>query len=294
MGNLDFRVSPRSGKIRRKKPSAQARSLTDRITNLNILLRARSFGRWPLSVRFFAADVQRVFNAINEKMESNLARHVEMTLDKHAYDHYEKLVTTTIVAPNSDAIEQLSLHGVEKLDFGYTTMKEYVEKSKTILAGDNLSCAACTGPIRKNHDLLLVCEHTSCHGVTHMGCLSRHFTQSEPGGSRHLLPINGKCPKCKKPSRWQTLVKELSLRTRGEKELALIFKKPKARKNAAGAVSAVAEEETMTMEEQEESNEDGFVDLEEFEKSVLEDVSGQVEDDGFVDLNELEAKTKRY
>jgi structure-specific endonuclease subunit SLX1 len=226
-------------------------------------------------------------------MESKLARHVEMTLDEHAYDHYEKPVAKANAAPDPDIIEQLPLHGVEKLDFGYTTMKEYVEKSKKILSGDNLSCAACTGPIRKNHDLVLVCEHTSCHGVTHIGCLSRHFMQSEPGGSRYLLPINGKCPKCKKLSRWQTLVKELSLRTRGEKELAQIFKKPRVRKNAGGASAVGPEEETMTMEEQEESDEDGFVDLEEFEKSVLEEVPEQVGDDGFVDLDEFEAKAKR-
>jgi structure-specific endonuclease subunit SLX1 len=211
--------------------------------------------------------VFRVWRAVDEKMESELRGEIDVRVDEHAVEHYDKGVARTDASTKSNDGNKLPLNGVELLDFGYTGMKVYVEKSRSIFAGMNNECSVCNKRIGPSEELVLVCEHDLCDAVSHMACLSNHFTNT----SDTLLPVDGSCPSCKRPSKWQTLVKELSLRTRGEKELAKIFKKPRARKNGAEATAAVPEEETMTVEELEESEDDGFVDLEEFEAQVIKD-----------------------
>lgn len=53
------RASPKSS--RRRRPPRPRLCLTDRLANLHLLLRARSFERWPLKVTFYAEDVYRVW-----------------------------------------------------------------------------------------------------------------------------------------------------------------------------------------------------------------------------------------
>ncbi|KAL1999159.1 hypothetical protein VTN02DRAFT_4954 [Thermoascus thermophilus] len=42
-----------------------------------------------------------------------------------------------------------------------------------------------------------------------------------------MVPVDGRCPACNKTVQWPVLMKELSLRTRGEKEIQALFKKRK-------------------------------------------------------------------
>lgn len=291
--NLDFRVSPKSGKVRKKKPSTKARSLTDRITNLHILLRAPSFARWPLSIRFFATDVHRVFNAVNDKMDARFKRDISVVVDDNAIEHYGQAGSKPPTSAQAEPNDRLSLNGVEKLDFGYSGLRGYVTKAREVLASNGLKCAVCTKQIGKDQDLALVCEHEHCKASYHLDCLSKHFLQYEAGTSKpFVLPSRGQCPSCKGPSEWSTLTKELSLRTRGEKELATLFKKLRGKKAAIPITENAVEndDEDMTIEELEESEGDGFVALEEFETSVIEDNIKQPEDVGFTSLEDFEAR----
>lgn len=291
--NLDFRVSPKSGKVRKKKPSTKARSLTDRITNLHILLRAPSFARWPLSIRFFATDVHRVFNAVNDKMDTRFRRDVSSTVDGNAIEHYDQAGSKPPTSAQTEPGNRLPLNGVEKLDFGYFGLKNHVTKSREVLASNDLKCAVCAKHMHREQDLAVICEHNHCKAASHLDCLSKHFLQHEATTSNpFMLPSRGTCPNCKSTSEWSTLTRELSLRTRGEKELATIFKKLRGRKAAVSTVKEGAEDEDvdMTIEEMEESEGDGFVALEEFEASVIEDDIKQPEDVGFTSLEDFEAR----
>ena len=215
-------------------------------------------------------------------METSLPRAFQVVLDEHAIEHHEKKGSKPDALDKPDVNQRLPLNGVEKLDFGYMAMKEYVEKSRQSLAAGGKKCAVCSSYIRMDDDLLLVCEHNNCSAVSHLGCLSKHFTRMPIAPNQPMIPVSGSCPSCKKSSRWQTLVKELSLRTRGEKELTKIFKKPRVRKAGVEASTMAPEEEVMTTEELEESEDEEFIDLENFEAKVLED--------SFVDLEDLEAR----
>ncbi|KIW07106.1 uncharacterized protein PV09_01983 [Verruconis gallopava] len=268
--NLDFRVSPKSGKARRRKPTSHARSLTDRIMNLHILLRARSFRAWPLSVRFFCTDVFRVWNTVHEKLDTRLPETIDVTLDKDAVDHYSK---TEPLTNRVDYRPNLPLHGVENLDFGYSSLKPLYEKSKLALACDNIACAVCAKNIGSLEELLVVCPHDGCEAVSHLHCLSAHFLSTSNDHGSGILPTAGCCPSCSRPAKWITLMKVLTLRTRGEKEIAKLIRKPRVRRNGNenATETAIADDEFKTIEEIEEDEDASIADLEDFESIVVKE-----------------------
>ena len=60
-----------------------------------------------------------------------------------------------------------------------------------------------------------------------MTCLSEYFLKNEEGS---MIPIKGNCPGCKAELRWVDVVKELSLRMRGQKEVEKLLKIKRDRK----------------------------------------------------------------
>lgn len=48
-----------------------------------------------------------------------------------------------------------------------------------------------------------------------------------------IIPITGVCPRCKGEVVWGDLMKEMSLRIRGPKEIEKLLKKPRKRKARA-------------------------------------------------------------
>ncbi|KAL1593854.1 Slx4p interacting protein [Paraconiothyrium brasiliense] len=90
-------------------------------------------------------------------------------------------------------------------------------------------------------------------------CLSNWFL-AEEGRQDALIPVEGTCPTCHTPLQWSTLMKELSLRTRGQKEVEAMFK-PK-RKTKTGSTS-----ESEATEPQELGEED-----EDLDETWMEDV----------------------
>jgi structure-specific endonuclease subunit SLX1 len=208
-------------------------------------------------------------------MDLNLREHIDVTLDPNAFDHYDK-ATQKIDSVVELGSQQQLLNGVENLDFGYSSMKAHVEKSKLLLAREGNKCSVCAEDLRNGESMLLTCAHDGCEAVSHLHCLSQHFLSTATatataGWNSAMLPVEGSCQSCKKKTKWQTLVKELTLRTRGSKELAVLFRKPRAKKAANGANTEAAGNEFMTIEEIEENESEGFRDLEEFEAEVIKE-----------------------
>ena len=174
-----------------------------------------------------------LFDAAEEVAAVEGGEGVKVVVDENAVEHYDGSGTGK---ESEDPDKVLALNGVENLDFGYTALKDRIEKSRAVLTRTNNKCSVCRSIISKDEDLLLVCEHDKCHAISHLACLSRHFINSstEPG-NRILLPKHGPCPSCKRSSDWSSLVKELSLRTRGDKELAKLLKKPRGKKSTTEA-----------------------------------------------------------
>ncbi|KAK6004541.1 hypothetical protein QM012_008403 [Aureobasidium pullulans] len=120
--------------------------------------------------------------------------------------------------------------GIFKIDPTYQHMKTSLEKSRKLLAEPNISCAICCSTLNSTKEMALVCPDQQCNSIFHVGCLSTHLLKGEYGAQNAIVPTHGHCPSCKSSLSWTDLVKDLSLRIRGEKEVAALFKEPKRRK----------------------------------------------------------------
>lgn len=134
--------------------------------------------------------------------------------------------------------------GIEALSVDYTNQKEHVEKSKNIIDFElEGECAVCHKGMEHDDGIYTICPSSGCQSVTHMMCLSKHFLKGEKDT---LIPVHGTCPSCKANLRWVDVVKETTLRMRGEKEILKLLKPERVKKpkNVKGvATSQVVEED---------------------------------------------------
>jgi structure-specific endonuclease subunit SLX1 len=114
------------------------------------------------------------------------------------------------------------------LEVDYVKEKKFVKKAKEIIDFEREgACSVCHTDLEHDTGIYTICPNPGCEAVTHMTCLSKHFLKSEPDS---LLPINGTCPSCKTDLQWLNVVKELSLRMRGHKEVEKLLKAKRSRK----------------------------------------------------------------
>jgi len=217
---IKTRISPRSGK-ERKKVVRPRLSLTDRISNLVVLLSVKSFERWPLSVTFFSEDVHRMWERWRKRLNRSIRKSISVTLEKG-------IIPTTISAAidqhASGTLEIPVPKGIDAIDVTYESMKPQVVKSKAAINDDQLAlCTCCRGKLRQEHSMILVCPAGSCNASFHIDCLSRDFLHQEKN-SDAMIPTEGTCPGCRSTVQWADLVRNLSLRTRGQKEFEALFK----------------------------------------------------------------------
>ncbi|KAK5166023.1 hypothetical protein LTR04_000770 [Oleoguttula sp. CCFEE 6159] len=203
-------------------------SLTDKLANLHLLLRVKSFARWPLDVRFFAPDVWKMWGRWDERTAGRIREGIGIELVRPdgsvAAERLEAGAVKDLVQGNGV---------LEALDVGYASLKAYLEKSKAMLStGEPVACTICERSIENASTLALVCPGDGCRMVSHVPCLSERFL-AEAEEADAIVPIEGDCPGCKIRLRWMTLVKECSLRLRGQKEIDGLFKKRRVKKGEA-------------------------------------------------------------
>lgn len=235
----------------------------DKLKNLHLLLRVPSFSRWPLQVRFFCVDVHRAWQGLIESVNGNVRGGIKVLLDlKHSeeiFDDDELPMSTK--AKGKRKREALGKGGIEGLDVGYNELKNHVEKSISSLAEDKaLKCAVCAKKLGSKTAIALVCSQENCRTASHIACLASTFIKDE-GSSDAVTPISGRCPGCKAELQWIDLIKELSLRVRGEKEVAKITKKPRERKTKEPKAKNVQLEAHTFEEESVVDQEDDYVDV---------------------------------
>lgn len=210
-------INPKTGK---PKPRARrtARSLTAHLSNLHLLLRSTYFSGWPLKVRFFRADVYRIWNLWNERVDGDLPDNI-------------------IVIPDGDCGSQNGPRGEDCVDnvlnikADYSKIQDYLEKA-TFLLDDSqgLRCKVCEAQVIPMNELVLVCPQMNCHGIAHLLCLSEK-TLNATENPDEFVPTHAICPACKENVAWPLMMQELTLRCRGEKELRSILRKKKKRDN---------------------------------------------------------------
>ena len=138
--------------------------------------------------------------------------------------------------------------GIQAIDVGYSALKPHLEKSRNLLITPP-DCAICHERLPAGGDMTLVCPGAGCETASHMQCFASAFLKRD---TDNLIPTNGSCPGCGANLHWSDLVKELSLRMRGGKEVDKIFKvrKPRGKKSEEQANVALAMPEDESEEDE--------------------------------------------
>ncbi|CAI7629835.1 unnamed protein product, partial [Penicillium crustosum] len=222
-----------NGKTGKPKPKPRARtrrSLMAHLEDLHCLLRSTYFSSWPLRVRFFCADVYRVWRAWNDRVDSRLPDNVKVIIDG------DNLATP----PDPKQGDELAPTGnINNLSVDYTKLEDHLEKSMFMLEdpGD-LQCTVCKESISPDEQQIVVCPHPNCRGTSHLLCLSTTFLDATNKPDL-LVPIQGTCPSCGNTVQWVAMMRELSFRNRAEKEArAILRKKEKRVRKESAAVDA--------------------------------------------------------
>jgi structure-specific endonuclease subunit SLX1 len=236
------KTSSRTGRVRRR-PGRPRSSLTEKLSNLHLLLRSPYFSTWPLEVSFFSEDVYRVWQTWCDRIDGRLPGHIKVRLDLK--DEPAEAPTTSIEPSRKRRrLDLVGKGGVEGVDATYASLQPVLEKGQFVFdPEEQLDCDVCKRRLALDQDLAVICPHAECRSVSHADCLARYFRVE--GMSESVIPTGGTCPSCQKAVLWISLMKELTLRLRGAKEVQKILKKAKA-----GPILDISEEEDELSDEE--------------------------------------------
>ncbi|KAF7898835.1 uncharacterized protein EAF01_008048 [Botrytis porri] len=250
------RISHATQKKRSGHPKRPRHSLQSLLSNLHILLSVPSFSRWPLEVRFFAPDVHKAWLKWSKAATGSLRDTLPIITD---FPSAEPEVN------DEDGKTRDRSYGIEALKVAYEDTKSHLEKGERIFHSDmKESCDICDRDLQHKSGLYTICPNTDCNSITHLTCLSQHFLQGEKDeqSSEELVPVKGMCPGCQMEVRWNDVVKELSLRTRGQKVVEKLLKPKRVKKGKGIATSqTIVEAEDDEEEEEEEEKEEEVEDV---------------------------------
>ena len=201
--------------------------ISDKLANLHILLNAKSFQRWPLEVRFFASDVHKMWTRLTlaAHLDRPHARNIQVTLDSNnATLNSAQSINTTQAIADPDIKT-----GIHALDVTYQSIKPSLERSLAVLQADSVCCSICDTTANSNMERLVICSNAACKDVYHLACIGKQFLSTSRDDDT-ILPLQGQCPTCKVEIAWSDLVRDLSLRTRGEKERTILFRQRRRKK----------------------------------------------------------------
>ena len=232
----DQRITPKESKGRlsksgrgQRRPRRPRASLTDKISNLHLLLRVPSFARWPLKVRFFCEDVHRVWRTWCERTDGEVRADLDVVLD------LEKTIDpASLEAPRLTQDKGWPRRppprkgGIAAVAVTYEGLKSRVEKGLLLAEPATINCVVCLRELANPASTALMCSHSSCHAISHVACLAKHFRENEATG--YILPVKGNCSSCERELWWVDLVREVSLRARGAREMEQLFKAPRVMK----------------------------------------------------------------
>ncbi|KAK1835764.1 hypothetical protein QBC39DRAFT_297544 [Podospora conica] len=215
------------------KPRRPIKSVASIISNLHLLLRVPSFERWPLKVHFFAPEVYRVWVKWCETTASEgvLRAGLEVVTDfggeASAARGKGKGKGKDVEEDSGEEEEGGDKWGIHALPVDYEPIKEYVAKGQEVFVGESEGrCVVCREELESGKGLHVLCSSDGCEGVGHLACWSRHLL---PRGDDGILPVRGRCPKCDGEVQWVDMMKELTLRLRGKKEVESLLKVKKKR-----------------------------------------------------------------
>ncbi len=209
------------------RPRRPMRSLASVVSNLHLLLRVPSFGRWPLALHFFDRDVFAAWERWVVSSKEVVRESLRVFTDFGGGEGKDKEV---VAGDGEDGGEEVEAPpwGIHALPLDYEPIKEYVTKGQEIFEFEQQGkCIVCREELPSEGGLHVLCSNEGCNGVGHLSCWSRQLLGGRD--SEHIVPVEGQCPKCKGEVQWGTMMKEMTLRLRGRKEVEQLLKTKRKR-----------------------------------------------------------------
>lgn len=216
------KTSPKTGRTRRR-PGRPKGSLTEKLSNLHLLLRVPYFSKWPLELRFFSEDVYQFWQRWCQRVDTQIPSGIRVWHDKSQQDY--DLIDQTIRegVRKRRKLDMIGKGGVNGIDPTYASMRPVLEKGQFLLEEEeDLHCTVCKKLLNPKHDLIIICPQSSCQSLHHISCLSTLFLEHDTASS--IVPRHGKCPSCKAELSWAELMKEMTLRVRGPNDVRKVLK----------------------------------------------------------------------
>ena len=216
------------------------RGVKGRVKDLRALMGSRGVRRWPLEVRFWCAECWGLWRAMGETGEGGAgAVRVVKDFEEGANEQGgAKAKRGAKKAPAElAALARENAARVQRLDHTYAPLRDHVLGSLARLEGDDVRCAVCRGPIAPPGHMAVCCPQAHCAMASHLSCLAHAFLRRDATAPEAMLPTHGSCPACATELRWADLVREMTLRARGAKQVAKLQKPPRKRKGAETARS---------------------------------------------------------
>lgn len=218
-------------KVKLKRPPV---TLKKGLSVLHLLLQVPSFNRWPLAVRFFCSDVHKAWLESCKKGRGELRGDLKVFLDEK--QPAEPIDMTKIPSdPQAGGKREYALSGlggIDALDITYSGLKSHIEKRISLVAAQSTErCSVCGDWLDLQSSTMILCPSQGCRAVSHMACLARSVPQGP--ACEALLPRQVQCSQCRVMHQWIDLVRELSLRVRGENDVAKILEGPRVLKGKA-------------------------------------------------------------
>jgi len=231
----DSRITVATKRKAKGRPRRPAKSLVSIISNLHLLLRVPSFARWPLGLHFFSPEVHAAWvkwcATANDRLRDTIAVTTDFRKPATKPQENDDVSSDSAVEDEQDdsgregTDEPGQKVGIYALPLDYEPLKGYAEKGKNVFEFEREGrCVVCHDAMESGEGIHAICSNDGCEGVAHLSCWSKHFLADPSHEAGGILPIKGRCPKCWGEIRWGDMMKELTLRLRGQKEVEKLLK----------------------------------------------------------------------
>lgn len=185
------------------------------MANVHLLTGVPSFARWPLNLHFLAREARSAWDGWISST-SNAARD-----GLEIMDDFEPQAADPAEKPR----------GIHALPLDYSPLRGYVEKSKNVVSFEREgTCVYCNEILETGKGLYSMCPSEGCEAMGHLTCWSKQSSGDLQESS--VIPQNCTCPSCGGQIRWGDMMKELTFRERGSKEVEKLLKKGRGKKAA--------------------------------------------------------------
>ncbi|KJZ74508.1 hypothetical protein HIM_06104 [Hirsutella minnesotensis 3608] len=218
----ESRLAVSTQRKRNGQPRRPPLSLRSIMSNLHLLTSVPSFVRWPLNLHFLAKEAYATWQGWIKTSESPSRQGLRILTDFEPPPR-----------AGGDEGDPGVPRGISALPLDYASMREYVQKANDAVSFEREgACLHCGEELESGKGLHAMCPNAECTAMGHVDCWGRHALAGDD--EENLIPDSCTCPSCGGSVRWSDMMKELSLRIRGGKEVEKLLQKKtrKAREKA--------------------------------------------------------------